>query len=244
MRIVPLVLLILCGAANAEEITFRTDDGVTLYADWHTGASEQAGTIILFHQARGSARGEYPYITERLNNMGFNVLAVDQRSGGTLFGPRNRTVDALERKDFSYCEAWPDLLASINAARARSNGALLAWGSSYSAGLVLRLGALHGDKVDAVLAFSPAAGGPMVDCSPNGMADRIKVPAAAFRPSREMDSPNAKAQALELRAAGVVFNVIEDGVHGSSMLVPGRSAADIEAAWDKVEDFIDPFLNR
>ena len=133
MRFVPLAILIFCAAANAEEITFRTDDGVTLFADWHAGASEQAGTIILFHQARGSARGEYPYITERLNNMGFNVLAVDQRSGGTLFGPGNRTVDALEGKKFSFCEAWPDLLASIKAARARSSGALLTWGSSYSA---------------------------------------------------------------------------------------------------------------
>jgi pimeloyl-ACP methyl ester carboxylesterase len=224
------------------EINYLTDDGIAIYADWHPGSSEQAATIVLFHQAGGSARGEYPYISERLNVLGFNVLAVDQRSGGDRFGTGNRTVDALDKKDFGYCAAWPDLFASIDAARQRSNGPVLIWGSSYSAGLVLRLAAIHQDIVNAVLAFSPAASGPMADCSPTGLLHKVAVPAVAFRPASEMQNPSSITQARELEAAGIDFHVIEGGVHGSSMLVPERSGADIEAAWRLVEDFTRPYL--
>ena len=133
-----LLLLFVSGSPGASEITFHAENGIQVYADWHPGASEQTATVILFHQAGGSARGEYPYIVERLAEMGVNVLAVDQRSGGTRFGPSNRTVDALERKDYGYCEVWPDLQVSVQAAKERSSGPVLIWGSSYSAGLVLR----------------------------------------------------------------------------------------------------------
>jgi pimeloyl-ACP methyl ester carboxylesterase len=244
MRYILLLVLLLGSPLGAAEINYQTDDGIALYADWYPGNSAQTGTIVLFHQAGGSARGEYPYISKRLNALGFNVLAVDQRSGGDRFGTGNRTVEALGKKDYGYCEAWPDLFASIDAARQRSNGPVLIWGSSYSAGLVLRLAAMHQHMVDAVLAFSPAASGPMADCSPTGLLHKVAVPAAAFRPESEMQNPGSISQAKELEAAGIIFHVIEGGVHGSSMLVPERSGADIEAAWRLVEDFIQPFLGE
>jgi len=234
-------LLFTGGALNAAEITYQAEDGVTLYADWYKGKSEQAAVVILFHQAGGSAGGEYPYIIERLTELGISVLAVDQRSGGTRFGPSNRTVDALERKDYDYCEAWPDIEASIMAAKMRSRGEVLIWGSSYSAGLVLRYAALHGDTINGALAFSPASGEPMANCDSVELIDDIQIPAVAFRPAREMENPRTKAQADKLRAAGVGFYVIDGGVHGSSMLVPDRSEADMEKTWRLVENFVGGF---
>ena len=241
MRLVLFVLLFTSAAVSASEITYQAEDGLTIYADWYKGKSEGAAVVILFHQAGGSARGEYPYIIERLTDLGLSVLAVDQRSGGTRFGPSNRTVDALERKDYGYCEAWPDLQASIMAAKERSSGEIVIWGSSYSAGLVLRYAALHGDMIEGALAFSPASGEPMAKCDSVELIDRIQIPTVAFRPAREMENPRSKAQADKLLAAGVGFHVIEGGVHGSSMLVPDRSEADMDKTWRLVESFVGGF---
>lgn len=241
MRLVLFVLLFTSGALSATEITYQAEDGVTIYADWYKGKSEGAAVVILFHQAGGSARGEYPYIIKRLTELGLSVLAVDQRSGGTRFGPSNRTVDALERKDYGYCDAWPDFQASVLAARERSKGEILIWGSSYSAGLVLRFAALHGDMVEGALAFSPASGEPMANCDSAVLIDWIEIPTVAFRPATEMENPRSIAQAEKLRAAGVSFYVIDGGVHGSSMLVPDRSEADMEKTWRLVESFVGGF---
>ena len=241
MRHVLFFLILLSGSLGAAEISYQAEDGVTIYADWHEGPSELGAVVILFHQARGSARGEYPYIVERLSDLGVSVLAVDLRSGGTGFGPSNRTVDALDSKDLGYCAAWPDIRASVKAARERSKGEILIWGSSYSAGLVLRYAALHGDTVNGALAFSPASGDPMAGCDSAEFIEQIKIPVVAFRPAREMEIPSVQSQAEKLRAAGIRVYVIDGGVHGSSMLVPDRSEANLEQTWRLVENFLGGF---
>jgi len=48
----------------------------------------------LFHQA-GSNRGEYAMIGPMLAALGFNALAIDQRSGGNAWGRTNETVKRL-----------------------------------------------------------------------------------------------------------------------------------------------------
>ena len=134
-------------------------------------------------------------------------------------------------------------MASVDQAAKLDDGPIIAWGSSYSAGLVLRLAALHDDKITAALAFSPASGGPMEACNPAELIDQIHIPVAAFRPAREMEIASVVDQAAALRNAGVQFHVIEGGVHGSSMLDPDRSAADMDMAWHLVDEFLSPFLS-
>lgn len=239
MRLMILLMLV-AGSAVAEEITFTTDDGVTLYADWYGGGN---ATVVLFHQAQGSARGEYPAIIEALREKGYSVLAVDQRSGGDRFGAPNRTVEAIGEND-GYCEAYPDLLAAVAEADKRGSGPIAVWGSSYSAGLVLKLAAEHGAKIDAALAFSPASGGPMADCSPMGQIGDIEIPVIAFRPDREMEVPSVVEQAEVLREHNIPLEVVEGGVHGSSMLVEGRSNADLNALWTVVDGFLTESLSH
>jgi dienelactone hydrolase len=228
----------------AAEITINTSDGLTLYADWMPVERTDAPVIVLFHQAGGSARGEYPSIIDHLSGSGYHVLAVDQRNGGDRFGIPNRTVNSLEGREYSYCDAFPDLIAAVAEARSRARGKLAVWGSSYSAGLVVKLASNPEVAVDAALAFSPASGGPMADCEPMAqLTDRV-APLIALRPSREMEVPSVAAQAEAFRNAGVSFHVIEGGVHGSSMLVPDRSQADLEAAWAVVDKFLQETLGQ
>jgi len=59
-------------------------------------------------------------------------------------------------KGTTYLDARKDLVAALKYAHAKlTKGPVIAWGSSYSAGLVLEIAGDHPDLVDGVLAFSP-----------------------------------------------------------------------------------------
>ncbi len=225
------------------EVDFDADDGVRLHADLYLPEGDrQAPTVILFHQARSNARGEYAAIVPRLTAAGYNVLAVDQRSGGSHYGSENRTVAGLpdDDRDLGYCDAWPDLQAALRYAFTLKLGdKLFAWGSSYSAGLTVRLGADYPGTLDGILLFSPAAGPPMVGCDPGEWIPILDLPVLALRPASEMEREPMAEQMAAFEEAGCETYVAEGGVHGSSMLDPSRASGDVEATWKVVLDFLE-----
>lgn len=231
-------------AADAIEVSFETADGVRLFADLQTSVEgPSAATIMLFHQAGGDARGEYGEIAARLLANGYNVIAVDQRSGGDRFGSRNRTVDRMDDANFGYCEVYPDLEATVAYLRSAGfDGPLAAWGSSYSAALVFQLGAKRAGDISAVLGFSPASGEPLAECNPEDWLEELTVPALALRPRREYEIESVRAQLERFAAAGVQTYVAEPGVHGSSMLSARRAGGSTEATWTVVLEFLDATL--
>jgi len=228
------------GNEGATEVAFNAADGVRVYADYYEShAGRSAPLIMLFHQAGGDARGEYGPIVPRLLEAGYQVLAVDQRAGGDRFGGVNRTVQGRGGAEAGYCEAYPDLVAALDWAIARGlDGPRFAWGSSYSAGLVLKLAAEHGGQLSGVLAFSPASGEPMKDCDPMAVAGEIHVPVLVLRPPDEAKIDRVRAQLDAFEKLGFRIFVAEHGVHGSSMLVPSRVAGDVEPTWETVLAFL------
>lgn len=227
-------------AHTAEQLEFDALDGVRIFGDLYTSeAGRSAPVILLFHQAGSDARGEYAGIAARLQDNGYNVIAIDQRSGGTRLGGVNRTVVELGQEDIGYCEAYPDLQAALDYAReAGFDGPLAVWGSSYSAGLVFQLGAENRDEVDAILGFSPASGGPMADCSLLPFLADLDVPALALRPQRETEIESVQEQLRQFKANGVEIYVADPGVHGSSMLNAERVGASTETTWQVVLQFL------
>lgn len=228
-----------------QEITFTAADGLTVFADLYEAsgdATARGPMVLLFHQAGGDAAGEYSAIVPRLVESGYQVLAVDQRSGGARFGETNRTAEAAGR-EYGYCEAYPDLEAALTWVDASDLADRVAvWGSSYSAALVIRLAADHPDQVDAVLAFSPASGGPMAECRAEEVLDRLQTPTLALRPASEMEVQSVAQQARVLAESGLQVFVSEGGVHGSSMLDPSRASGSVEPAWNAVLEFLDAHL--
>ena len=116
---------------------------------------------------------------------------------------------------------------------------MIVWGSSYTGSLVFRLAAENRGKVSGVLAFSPAAGGPMLSCRARQWAGDIRVPAIVFKPASEMERESSHDQRRALEAADVAFRVIDDGIHGSSMLVDARTGHDMSAAREEVIAWLD-----
>lgn len=226
--------------ANPREVSFAAADSVVIYGDLYQAKSgKTAPLILLFHQAGSDARGEYGAIIPRLIDSGFNVLALDQRNGGDRLGGTNRTVAALKGKPYSYCEAYPDLEAALKyVIKEGYTGKRFAWGSSYSAALVVRLGVEHAAELAGVLAFSPASGDPMGACNPGPYISSLKLPALVLRPASEMQLERARDQLASFRQHGHRTYVSENGVHGSSMLNPAKVEGSVEPTWQVVLKFI------
>src|SRR6476661_7811540 len=117
---------------TTDAISFTASDRVQVFADYYSAGSKAKPLILLFHQA-GSNCGEYAIIGPMLATLGFNALAIDQRSGGNAWGRTNETVKRLG-KSTDYGEALLDLEAALQWAKSPGQtGSILVWGSSYSA---------------------------------------------------------------------------------------------------------------
>jgi dienelactone hydrolase len=138
-----------------QKIQFPSSDGITITADLYSiGAGKPF--IVLCHLA-GHSRGEYKDTAKKLNQAGFNCLALDARSGNEVFGIKNETaIEARKQnKPTEYLDAEKDIIAAIDYTYelAKKNPVILL-GSSYSASLALKIGAVN-PKVLKVLSFSP-----------------------------------------------------------------------------------------
>ena len=145
------------GQTSKKTITLKTSDNLTMTADLYQVSDKQAPYIILYHQARYS-RGEYLEIAPKLNALGFNCIAIDQRSGDAVNGVVNETHREAEKKGLAteYTDAWPDLVAALlyvkNDLKAQK---IIVWGSSYSSALVFVLASKYPSDVNGILSFSP-----------------------------------------------------------------------------------------
>ncbi len=139
-------------------LTFPSKDGLQISMDAYIDHVDKRPLIVLFHQA-GWSRGEYLEIAPKLNKLGFNALAIDLRSGDQINGVINETARRARSagKGTSYVDALQDVEASLKYARnlVGDQVKVIAWGSSYSAALVLKVAGEHPEWANAVLAFSP-----------------------------------------------------------------------------------------
>jgi dienelactone hydrolase len=226
-----------------KQVTITASDGVKVYADFDPAGGNSQPYILLFHQA-GSNRAEYAPIAPRLVKLGFNCLAIDQRSGGGLWGQQNETVGGVGHNG-QYLDALKDLEAALAWARSSgNNGKVLVWGSSYSAALVFLLAAEHQQEVAGVLAFSP---GEYLD-APDAVHDAAaKVSVPIFVTSARDRNEIAAAKSILAAAPAqqkTQFVPHIAGVHGSSTLREDKNRAGESENWLAVEEFLDNFRQK
>ena len=211
-------------------------DGVKVFADLYPAKPVDSNKYALvFHQA-GSNAGEYAPLAPELQQRGYHVLAIDQRSGAERHDQRNRTVDALG-KSTSYLEAYPDLEAALAWVEAQADDRVVTvWGSSYSAALVFKLAKEHPKTIDAVLAFSPGEYIPP-DGTVAAWAAGVRAPLfVTSAPGKEV----AAAKAISDAAASDAKVQFEPaaGVHGASILRDDANGDGAAAARDAVFAFL------
>jgi len=227
----------------ADAISFTASDRVQVFADYYSAGSKAKPLILLFHQA-GSNRGEYATIGPRLATLGFNALAIDQRSGGNAWGQTNETVKHLG-KSTDYGEALLDLEAALQWAKSSGQtGSILVWGSSYSAALVFLLAAEHRREIKAVLAFSP---GEYLRGSSTVRKAAAQVSIPIFVTSAKDPKEIAVAKSiLDVSPSGEKSQFIPQvaGVHGSSTLREDQNPDGAEENWTAVKQFLAKFSSQ
>jgi dienelactone hydrolase len=234
------------GAQTPQVLTFPSTDSLPVTADLYAPYGKQAPLIVLFHQA-GWSRGEYREIAPRLAAMGFNCLAVDLRSGDAVNGVVNETARRArdEGRPAGMLEAGRDVEAALRFARARlARGTLLAWGSSYSASLVLRLAGERPGIVDGLVVFSPGEYFTSPPGGPSYVADaarRIAVPVfvTSARSEQKEWQPIYAAIPSSLKRAYVPDT---EGRHGSSAL--WKSTNGQEGYWQAIRGFLNRRFSR
>ena len=218
-------------------VTFPTTDNLTVTADLYWTGDANAAFILLFHQADYS-RGEYLEIAPKLNALGYNCLAIDQRSGGGVNDIINETYKAAKAAGLptSYTDAYADLQSALSYVESTyAPRKLIVWGSSYSSSLALILASQHPDEIAAVLAFSP---GEYFKLDGKKVADyAANITQPAFITSAKSEGKSWRGIADQIKSAGSVFFVPEgNGRHGSSALF--EKTANSAEYWTAVEQFL------
>jgi len=209
-----------------EQIEISAEDGVVVHGDYHPAYNAKA-IVLLFHQA-GASRDEYASIAPKLAEAGFSALAVDQRSGGDLFGP-NRTVRGIGAAT-DYLEARRDIEAALAWSR-RMDVPVFLVGSSYSSSLVLMVAADH-PEVAGVASFSPGEyfGRDNIVAA---AAARVRAPALIVTTSEEGEVLRSAGIVRALRRSGAELDrqSLAAGRHGAAAASERHNPAGAQQAW-------------
>ncbi len=238
-----LLTLAIPPVSAFETITFPSSDGLEITADRYLLDDDpQRPCIVLFHQSRWS-RGEYRETAPRLNELGFNCLAIDQRSGNTINGVVNETARRAADAGMGteWLDAIPDMQSAIAWAREHHPQApVIGWGSSYSSSLIIKLSGEQEGLVDGILSFSPGE-----YFSPSNLirtaAPGVKVPVFVTSARSEQNRWREIFNAIQ-SPDKVSFVPGSAGNHGSRSL--WSQFADSDSYWTAVEEFLGRWMNN
>ena len=80
-----------------QTVHFDSADGLKITADLYLSHDKSKPFVVLCHQASWS-RGEYREIAPKLIALGFNCMAIDQRSGNEVNDVKNETADLANQE--------------------------------------------------------------------------------------------------------------------------------------------------
>ena len=223
---------------RAKKVDFTTADNRKVIGNlYHIGSNKPV--ILLFHQA-GYNKYEYADIAPKLNELGYNCLAVDLTGGGEFAEHKNETVESgrpLELEDIEgrLGNAEGEIAAAIAYVYNSYKTKVILWGSSYSATLALFAGAKE-KNVSAVLCFS--AFNHFRDARPplESILPGLKKPFFMTSSKREALRVTEILKDIPLGEHQVHFIPHGEGMHGAKTLWNGRT--DAKEYWVAVKDFL------
>ncbi|MFO1011810.1 MAG: dienelactone hydrolase family protein [Planctomycetota bacterium] len=222
-------------------------DGVTMTADWYSGAKARATdakakvVFVCCHMAR-SSRGEYREIAPKLAAEGWDALAIDLRSGeksGAVVNETAKSATVALGGSQGFQAAFGDLDFAIAWARELAPGAkVVLVGSSYTASLAVRYASMVDGKADLVLAFSPSEC--LNDWTVVDSAKAVRVPVFVTCGSGARERQNAEPIANAVPGALRHSHWPTDAAkakHGSASLLV-EDAAGRETLWKLVRELV------
>ena len=241
------------AAQGSQQVEFPSQDDLVVTADLYL-VDKTAPTLLLFHQSV-SSRGEFQSIAPRLQQLGYNCLAVDLRWGKQDFwnkvpnetAARNGTqpiIDAYEAStDYQLEKVWPiiwqsfeDMEASLDYLKREGfSGPIWALGSSFSAMLIFKLATVH-PEIAGLLAFSPGEYHPTQENLLSDWAHGLRVPVYLSGGAQEEDMVAGVQESLLNSTACFVHG--SKGRHGASVLIQQ------EEDWIPLQAFLSKHIDR
>lgn len=198
-----------------ETIKFPSLDGLVITADVYK-VNNNPITILLCHQA-GFSRGEFRDTALLLNNYGYSVMAIDQRSGEGVNNVVNETAQLAASKNMktNYIDAKPDVIAAIDHVyNDNGNNELILLGSSYSATLAMLIGK-ESNKIKAVVAFSPGEYYKGI----NVQSEVQNLTKPTFVTASLSETDDLATLVSKMKTDNLThYKPIEEGIHGSRVL--------------------------
>ncbi len=208
-----------------KELTFASKDGHAITANLYEVDSRKP-VILLCHQA-GYNKYEYADIAPRLNAMGFDVMAIDQRSGGDFAGMSNKTYHSAKAKGLAteFLDATQDIEAAVDYLFERYGREIIVWGSSYSSSLVLFVAA-ENTHVKASVSFSPGDYFGEARPSLTQVLKHHEKPFFITSSKEESERVSNLLKDIRLNGYQIQFTPEGKGYHGSRALWNGQEGAD------------------
>lgn len=223
-----------------QKVEFQSLDSLLITANLYE-VDPSKPIMVLCHQAN-FCKYEYSGIAERFNELGYNCLAIDQRSGGPIADQPNETwLRAFEQgKPYDYLDAEQDIIAAIDYAFEKYQQKVILMGSSYSSTLCVYQG-LENDKVSAVISFSP--GNYFAVERGDLIEPLIKFEKPFFFTAARHEMPYVRELVLgrKRNANQIVFSPEGEGWHGARALWPTQEGG--EEYWMALEDFLEDLKN-
>ncbi len=240
--IIPCILILSFNACTQDdvprwkEISFPSMDSLEITADFYPADQNEGTYIILFHQANFS-RGSYRTIAPKLNALGYNCVAVDQRSGHKALGVINKTCKRAiaANKPIKFVNAVQDMEAAFLYVKDELKAKkIILWGSSYSASIVIYLANKYPDNIEGVLSFSPGEYFKIKDQDIASFAEAITCPVFITSAKNEQEKWNGIYENISSEKS--YFLPEQGGAHGSKALWPEKKGN--EAYWKAVISFL------
>lgn len=221
---------------SKRKVVFPSKDGLMISAELYETNPDKP-VILLLHQA-GFNKYEYADIAPRLNEMGYNALAIDQRSGGSFANQQNETYNrALEKglENIEFTDAHQDIDAAINYLSDTYQRKIIVWGSSYSSSLALH-SAAENENVKAVISFSP--GDYFGDQLPplKTVLPKISQPFLVTSSKEESEQLNELMTEVGQSEHQLQFVPESEGFHGSRAVWVDQAGAD--EYWAAITTFL------
>ncbi|MGB5820972.1 MAG: alpha/beta hydrolase [Saonia sp.] len=218
-----------------EKVEFNATDGLLVTGSLYDIGKDKP-IILLCHQA-GYNRFEYADIAPKLNELGYNCLAIDQRSGGNFAEKSNATAERAKKNGLKneMVDVQQDIKAAIDFLSKKYNQKVILWGSSYSSSLALQEG-ISNDNVKAIIAFSP--GDYFGDAAPplKTAFKKADKPFLVTSSKEEAATLTALVGTANQNDNQLQFIPKSDGFHGSKALWTGQKGA--EEYWKAITKFL------
>ena len=221
---------------QSKSVEFKSKDGLLVSGNLYEVDAKKP-VILLLHQA-GYNKHEYADIAPKLNDMGFNVLAIDQRSGGPFAGKNNETFERATKRgdsDISFVDAQQDIHAAVDYLHKKYNQKVTVWGSSYSSALALFVGA-ENEHINGIISFSP--GNYFGDAKPklSSVFKDLNKPFLVTSSKEEATDLSKELEGVTLNKNQSQFIPENDGFHGSRAIWEGQKGAD--EYWKAITQFL------